>query len=113
MGSTMKRVYSAQHPPEAHYVKGLLEEQGIACEIRGESLSAAQGGVPITTETAPTVWIRDGMQYQTARAIIADYERQQRRPVSSGPSWVCRSCGEECEGQFAQCWNCLAPRNDD
>lgn len=108
----MKRIYSAQHPPEAHYVKGLLEEQGIACEIRGESLSAAQGGVPITTETAPTVWIRDGERYQAARAIIADYERLQRRSVSSGPSWVCRACGETCEAQFGQCWNCLAPRDD-
>jgi rubrerythrin len=108
----MKRIYSAQHSPEAHYVKGLLEEQGIACEVRGESLSAAQGGVPITTETAPTVWIREDEQYQEARAIIADYERLQRRTVAPGPSWMCRSCGEECEGQYAQCWNCLATRDD-
>ena len=45
----MVQVYSAENPTEAHYLKGLLESQGIQCDVRGESLFGARGELPITT----------------------------------------------------------------
>lgn len=106
----MRQVYSAQHPTEAHYVKGLLESLGISCDVRGESLFSARGELPVTIDTAPSVWISDDSRFGEAREIIKDYERSIRGDASLGPGWICQSCGEESESQFTECWNCLVPR---
>lgn len=34
----MRQVFVAQHPTEAHFVKGLLEADGIPAEMHGEGL---------------------------------------------------------------------------
>lgn len=75
----MVQVYSAENPTEAHYVKGLLESQGIPCDVRGESLFGARGELPITTETAPSIWIFDNSKLIEARAVIKDYENLKRK----------------------------------
>jgi len=36
----MLKVYSAQHPTEAHLLKGILESYGITSEVRGEFLES-------------------------------------------------------------------------
>jgi hypothetical protein len=108
----MVQVYSAQHPTEAHYVKGLLESQGIASEVRGESLFGARGELPITTETAPSIWIFDDSRFSEARAVIKEYEDLNNKDTSDQPKWECDSCGEESEAQFTECWNCLRSRNN-
>ena len=55
----MKQVYIADDPTEAHLVKGILEQYGISCEVRGEALWGARGGLPLTSEALPTIWIVD------------------------------------------------------
>ena len=107
----MVQVYSATHPTEAHYVKGLLESQGIPCEVRGESLFGARGELPITTETAPSIWVFDDSKFIEARAVIKEYENLKNINISEQPKWKCESCKEESEAQFSECWNCLKSRN--
>ncbi len=107
----MLQVYSAQHPTEAHYVKGLLESGGIPCVVRGESLFAARGELPITIETAPSIWIVDDATYNDAIEVINEYERLRNKDTANDPKWVCKKCGEESEAQFTDCWNCLEPRD--
>lgn len=109
----MLQVYTAQDPTEAHFVKGLLEVQGIACDVRGESLFGARGALPITTETAPSIWILDDANYNDAIDIIKEYENLRNKDTSKDPKWVCKKCGEESEAQFTDCWNCLEPRTPD
>ncbi len=108
----MIKIYAAEHPTEAHYLSGLLEGAGIRCLVQGEALAGVQGGVPITVETAPSVWVIDAAQAAEARAVIAEYERQRAGTKPEAPGWTCRSCGEECEPQFTSCWHCLAPRDE-
>ncbi|MCI5141167.1 MAG: DUF2007 domain-containing protein [Candidatus Electrothrix sp. ATG1] len=106
----MVKIYTAQHVAEAHLIKGLVEAQGIPCEVMNENLSSLRGELPMTDETAPTLCIFDESQFEEARAIIAEYEERNKQKNGKGASWVCRICGEESEEQFTQCWNCLTPR---
>ncbi|MCI5124868.1 MAG: DUF2007 domain-containing protein [Candidatus Electrothrix sp. AR5] len=106
----MIKIYIAQHVAEAYYVKGLVESQEIACELTNENLSSLRGELPLTAETAPTLWIHDASQFDTARAIIAEYEEAIRRKSTDAANWVCKVCGEKSEEQFTECWNCLTSR---
>jgi len=100
------KVYSAQHPTDAHLLKGLLESHGISCEVRGESLFRVRGELPLTTETAPSVWIFDGSKFDESRNIIKEYENSNIHDSSDKENWICKYCGEDSEGQFTECWNC-------
>lgn len=102
----MLQVYIAQHPTEAHFVKGLLETHHISCRVKGEILFSARGEIPLTTETAPSVWIYDEAKFEDARLIIKEYENSINQESPVGKTWVCESCGEEHEVQFTSCWKC-------
>ena len=106
----MRQVYSAQHPTEAHIVKGMLESGGIECVVKGEILFSARGELPITPETAPSVWIVEDGRYAQARRIVRRYERANTGNPAPVETWLCPSCGEQLEGQFTHCWQCGAPR---
>ena len=106
------KVYSAQHPIEAHLLKGILGSYGIPSEVRGEFLFGGRGELPVTPETAPSVWIVDDSQFDEARAIIKEYEESNAQDVPAGETWICKSCGEDSEGQFTECWNCGKPREN-
>ena len=106
----MKKVYIARDIAEAYYVKGLVESQGIACELINENLFSLRGELPMTEETAPTLYLIDESQFEAAREIIADYEEANKKISTNAATWVCKICGEESEEQFSACWNCLNPR---
>lgn len=102
----MKKIYTAKHPTEAHLVRGLLESYDISCEVRGEALFSARGELPVTTDTLPSVWIRDPIDYLKAKDIVADYDTRKNSNGIKGPPWSCPTCGEEIEAQFSACWQC-------
>ena len=104
----MRQVYSAEHPTEAHIVKGLLESGGIEAVVKGDILFNARGEIPITAETAPSVWIVEDSRYDQARRIVRRYELANRGKLPAGEMWLCPSCGEKLEGQFTHCWKCGA-----
>ncbi len=109
----MLQVYVAQHPAEAHLVKGILESYGIGCQIRGEHLWSSRGMVPITTETAPSVWVKDDADFDAAKKRIGEYEARIQSADTDSENWRCQWCGEESEGQFTECWNCGRSRLPD
>jgi hypothetical protein len=106
----MLKVFIANHPAEAHLLKGILESHGIACTVQGEFLFGARGELPISPETAPSVWIFDHRHIEAARTIVQEYEAPSSQEASGGETWICKVCGEDSEGQFSECWNCGAPR---
>jgi len=106
----MIKIYISHNLTETYLVKGLLESQEIACELTNENLSSLRGELPVTAETAPTLWIHDASKFDTARAIIAEYEEANRRKSTGAANWVCKVCGEKSEEQFTECWNCLTSR---
>jgi len=108
----MKQVYIADDPTEAHLVKGILEQYGISCEIRGEALWIARGQLPLTSETLPTIWIVDDNRYEEA-AELAERFKDGTLTEKAGANWKCSECDEEVEGQFTECWQCGANRPEE
>jgi len=100
----MKRFMSCMNLVEAHHVANLLQSAGIRIELRNTFLAGAVGDIPFM-EAGPQIWIDDRQDEDVARKII-----EESRQTSSRANWVCENCGEPGEGQFAQCWNCGAPR---
>jgi hypothetical protein len=108
----MKQLYIADDPTEAHLVKGILEQYGISCEIRGEALWIARGQLPLTSETLPTIWIIDDNRYEEATELTERFKNG-TLTENTGANWKCPECGEEVEGQFTECWQCGANRPEE
>jgi hypothetical protein len=106
----MTQVFVARNPVEAHLVQGILEAAGIGAEVRGEALWSARGGLPLTADTLPAVWVLDDARAAEALRLVAEYAAAP--PQAAGPFWTCWACGERVEPQFAQCWRCDARRLD-
>ena len=107
----MKQVHIADDPTEAHLLKGILEQCGISCEIRGEVLWGARGGVPLTSDTLPAIWIVDENKFEEAKELIEQFKNK-TLAKNAGPPWKCPECGAEVEGQFTDCWQCGASRSE-
>ncbi len=103
----MRQVYSASTPTEAHMIQGFLETAGITAFVQGDALFGVRGGVPMNSETAPSVWVADA-DFEQASTLVADFFREQA--ASAADDWTCPSCGEVLEGQFTECWNCGTSR---
>ena len=101
----MLAIYRAEHIPEAHLVRGMLEAAGIAAVVRGEHLCAARGGLPLTEETCPLVCIVLRGDWESAQRVLADYRRGRARDTGL-IRWRCASCDEWLDGQFTDCWQC-------
>jgi hypothetical protein len=102
----MRRVFVARHPTEAHFVRALLDGEGITAEVRGEALFGVRGEVAATPETLPSVWIVEDRQFDSAMVVIGRYEGQGTSLDPKGPDWQCSKCGEIIESQFTACWRC-------
>jgi hypothetical protein len=97
----VKRVYTAPNLPDAHLLRDLLQQAGIAAHVFNENGTALLGLVPVSAGL-PQVWIAQLHQEQHAKAVIADY--QTRSP--SGESHTCPKCGESNPAEFDFCWAC-------
>lgn len=106
----MKKVYMAMNPTDAHLLKGLLESKGIEAVVQGEFLWSTRGEVPITTETAPSVWVIDDADYEKAMEIVKEFQSSENISGSGNKEWKCANCNESNEGQFTECWNCGTAR---
>ena len=65
----MKKVYIAQGPIEGYLIKGFLEAQGIPAIVRGENRHAIRGGIPMTSDTLPSVWILQDADFDRVREL--------------------------------------------
>ena len=75
----MTKVFIANDPVEAHFVRSLLEQEGIAAEVRGEALFGLRPRIGIASDTLPSVWITDDAQLTEALELVADYEREKTK----------------------------------
>lgn len=87
----------------------LLGKEEIACLVRNEQLFAGLGEIPFV-ECYPELWVVDDELYPRALNLLRQYMADNDVEL---PSWVCRKCGEEVEGQFNACWNCSSPADPD
>lgn len=102
---------------EAHFLQGLLEQEGITSVIQGEALEGAWGTVQITPKSLPGVWVNEE-DVARAQPIADEYQQREMKSRAMpegeenpiGVTWKCPKCGEEVEEQFDECWNCGAER---
>jgi len=96
---------------EADLIKNILEANAIKSYLKDENLGtwvpymASPGGagaVKIAVAESDVGRAKTIVKEMSSR----ESETQQRQ--SQEDSWICPSCGEVVEGQFAQCWNCQA-----
>ena len=113
----MRHVYTGRDEMDAHFVKGLLEAEGIEAAVMGENLVNAVGTLPLSDNSLPSVWVPDG-DVDRAMLIVRDYEQVDRVNAevtvedAPRPTWKCANCGEAVEEQFSECWNCGHARPD-
>ncbi len=99
----MKEVLAYDTVTEAEFAAGLLQEAGIACEVRNAATSLS-GGVGTRLPFPPQVWVLRDQDMPRALDIL-------KTPRSSGgPDWKCRAFGAATEAQFDACWSCGAER---
>src|SRR4051812_3062397 len=111
----MKHVYTARDAMDAHFVRGLLEQEGIKAVVQGEALQETWGGVPVSAESLPSVWVEDA-DVALAAPVIQRYQETDRANATDTqvhtprPKWKCAHCNEMVESQFDRCWHCGHPR---
>ena len=109
----MREVYTARDAVDARLMKELLESRGLRAVVRGEPLSILGINIPLG-RVFPSVWVEESDSAR-ARQIVDDFNRsleRQREEETSAAPWTCPGCGEELEGQFRECWNCGAGREE-
>ena len=98
----MLKLYSCENPLTAGHLKNILENNGISCIIKNESLQSIAGEVPPIVAW-PEIWICDSLQLEKAKSIINESVDDSH---ASKTQWECSTCNEINEGQFAICWRC-------
>ena len=107
----MKRLFTANTPADegtAQLLRAALDEAGIPCMIRNESLSVGKGDIPFT-ECVPELWILNDEELPKAKAIV---DAELAAATMPRAAWVCSGCGEASEGQFGSCWKCGKDRGE-
>ena len=99
--SNMKRVYTASNLPDAHLLRDLLQQAGIAAHVFNENAASLIGLVPVVTGQ-PQIWIAQAHQEAHAKSVITEF--QSRAPNAT--TWICTSCNEVNPGEFDFCWRC-------
>jgi hypothetical protein len=102
-GGNLTRVYTVADPLIAGHLESILAERGINALVRNRFLTGGVGELP-PLEVWPEIWV-DRDDADIAKTIIYEVIEPEGPPP---PSWQCPDCGEQIEGQFAECWHCGA-----
>ena len=100
----IKTLYTAANAPEAHLIKGLLEQSGIEVSLEGESLTIGIGGLPI--DAAQVEVMVNENQFEEAVKIVKDYENKMLEDVEESTQWECKNCSKMSPASFGICWKC-------
>lgn len=107
----MRHVYTGRDEMDAHFVKGLLEQEGIAAVVTGENLDAVWSTLPLSAKSTPAVYVPEEDE-ERAAVLVRDYQQVDRANAQENAedapraTWKCANCGEAVEEQFTECWNC-------
>jgi len=98
----MKRLCRAANLPEAHILRGLLEQAGIHSRVFNEHAQSGVGQLPVQ-DAWPELWVEEDDVARASEVL----EAFQRTPPASGTR-ACAACGEDSPANFQICWNCGA-----
>jgi len=113
-------IYSAASTQQAHLLKGLLEEQGIAASVSNDAIQLAGGELPLGWTAAARVVVAEEDAAE-ARALAEEFDTQtaheptdddsaEPEPLADWADWpTCPQCGQR---RSARCPVCGASRTD-
>jgi hypothetical protein len=96
------RFCSAANLPEAHLLRALLEQAGIAARVFNEHAQGGMGEIPFM-HAWPEIWLEHESDRARAEQVLAEFEHADRRAART-----CAACGEQNPGTFDICWRCGA-----
>lgn len=99
----MKRLCKAASLPDAHILRGLLGQEGIAVHVFNENAQSGVGQLPVA-EALPELWVDDENDWQRAQDVVRRFEAAPRVDATLR----CVGCGEDNPGNFQLCWSCGA-----
>ena len=99
-----KKLYSAANATEAYLIKGILEQNCIEVNLKGEGLSIGIGGLPADVIKVDIMINVD--RFSEGLEIIHDYEKVLLEPMQEGEGWECKACNQFSPDNFEICWNC-------
>ena len=85
------------------FCKAQLDDAGIVCFIRNETIHGTMPYVPAFT---PQLCIVNDADEDRAREALAF----ENAPVSTAPEWICPNCKSSVPANFDTCWSCEKPR---
>ncbi|MCW8890781.1 MAG: DUF2007 domain-containing protein [Sedimenticola sp.] len=102
----MRKLYECRDRLQAQILHDALASQHIETIILGDYLTGAAG--ELSAIQFPVIWVVKSDDYYRARQLINQHLEGSE---NNNEIWCCQHCGEEVEGAFQICWNCLSPRN--
>ena len=108
----MKRLYCTADFVFLGYLRGVLEDAGIACHTKNEHLLGAAGDLP-PTEIWPELWIINDGDWMRASRFIETLSETLNAAQDERTPWRCEQCGELLEPQFTDCWVCETVGRDE
>ena len=106
----MNEVHRTQDGIEAHFLRGLLEANGIEAFVQGEDSTAIRGHIPFSKKAALKICIYDAVRIDEAKTLVSTYMEEKAAEAPAGEAWLCPNCQERLEGQFTLCWRCGSER---
>jgi hypothetical protein len=94
------KIFTADNIVEVGLMRSLLEQYGIASELRNHHSSSLMGEVPFTS-VWPELWVDDSKAGK-AQQLISGLKRENL----GGPDWACAHCNEANPVNFDICWQC-------
>jgi hypothetical protein len=85
----MKEIYSSSSPVYCWVLKGILESEGIACEVQNENLGSIAGVIPID-QTWPKLCVVDDADADRAKTIV-----ERHTPKLGDLPSFCPNCDSE------------------
>jgi len=99
----MKRLCKAASLPDAHILRGVLEQEGIGIHVFNENAQSGVGQLPVV-EALPELWVADEKDFQRAQEVVRRFETAPRIEATVR----CAACGEDNPSNFQVCWSCGA-----
>jgi hypothetical protein len=97
----VKRLCKAPSLPDAHILRGLLQQSGIEAHVFNEHAQSGVGQLPVS-EAYPEVWLADERDLSRAQELIRAFDAAPRETDTVR----CPGCGEDNPANFQLCWSC-------
>jgi len=96
------KIYKAANLSEAHFIKGLLQSEGVEVATLGKGLTVAIGELPLDVAQVD-MYVKLNNK-EIAKSIIKKYEENVK--VDHLKSWKCDKCDIVNPSTFEICWKC-------